>query len=84
MSEVENLSDREAITAVRLLVAHWAEARGREALVASQAISQAAGSEQLPAPLLSLQTTTRRQPQSAAKSWRLLSMGIPPTRGAGP
>jgi hypothetical protein len=53
MNEVENLSDREAITAVRLLVVHWAEARGVEVLVAWQAISQAAGGEQLPAPLLS-------------------------------
>jgi len=53
MNEAENLSDREAITAVHLLVAHWAEARGVEVLVAWQAINQAAGGEQLPAPLLS-------------------------------
>jgi hypothetical protein len=53
MSEVENLSDREAITAVHSLVADWTQARGVEVLVAWQAISQAAGGEQLPAPLLS-------------------------------
>jgi hypothetical protein len=53
MSEVENLSDREAITAVQSLVTHWVETRGIEVLVAWQALNQAAGGEQLPAPLLS-------------------------------
>jgi hypothetical protein len=53
LSEIEKLSNREAITAVKSLVAHWAEARGLEALVAWQAINQAAGGEQLPSPLVS-------------------------------
>src|SRR4051794_7907292 len=52
MNEVENLSDREAIAAVRSVVVHWAEARGLEPLVAWQAIIQAAGSEGVPAPLI--------------------------------
>jgi hypothetical protein len=53
MNDVENLSDREAVAAVRSVVAHWAEARGLETLVAWQAINSATGDEKLPAPLIS-------------------------------
>jgi hypothetical protein len=53
MNGVENLSDREAVAAVRSVVVHWAEARGLETLVAWQAINGAAAGEKLPAPFIS-------------------------------
>jgi hypothetical protein len=52
LSEIENLSNRGAITAVRALVVQWAEARGTETLAAWQTITEAAGDNKLPAPLV--------------------------------
>ena len=50
MSEIAQLTDRQAITAVHALVVQWCEARGVEPLVAWQALNQASPGG-LPGPL---------------------------------